>query len=214
MQPVVLIIVGLVASLRGAPSPLRFVFENRHETLDVSLLDASHGVAPEALAELSHFVRCVRTDREKPIHPRLAEIVARTAQAFGVRTDDVISGYRAAPYGAPHSRHFLGHAMDLKLPGVRAKKLAAWVWHNFRGVGVGWYPNQDFVHIDVRDTDVSWIDTAHHGESGAVRYFARPSDDSLPRTAPNLEYDHKPVLSAAVLSADASKRELGVRSGN
>ena len=217
MHPLVITIVTLLASLRpsSAPDPLRFTFENRHESLDLALLgQGQRGVAPDELAKLSHFVRCVRTDREKPIHPRLAEIVARTAQAFGAHEVDVISGYRAAPYGAPHSRHFLGRAMDLRLRGVSGKKLAAWVWRNFRGVGVGWYPRQGFVHVDVRDVDVRWIDTSHHGESGHVTYAARPADEPLPAGAPVLEYDHKPVLSAAVYALDASKRELGVRAGN
>lgn len=222
MYPLVITIIALLSSLRvpPAPAPLRFTFENRHESVDLSLLgEGQRGVAVDALATLSHFVRCVRTDREKPIHPRLAEIVARTARAFGAHEIEVISGYRAAPYGAPHSRHFRGHAMDLRLHGVSAKKVAAWVWRNFRGVGVGWYPSQDFVHVDVRDTDVSWTDTARHGESGHVTYRGRAPFELLPPGAPVLEYDNKPVLSAAVFAPygskiEASKTEIGVRAGN
>ena len=199
----------LVASLAGAPDrTLHFVFENRNESLDVALLDRSGAVATDALAELSHFVRCVRTDRERPIHPRLAEIVARTAAAFGRRRIEVVSGYRASPYGAPHSKHFVGRAMDLKLSGVAARKLAAWVWRNFRGVGVGLYPTQGFVHIDVRDTDVKWLDLARHGHETTVRYTSRDRDEVLPATAPRLEYDDR---AGAVARSWASNEKLGIR---
>jgi uncharacterized protein YcbK (DUF882 family) len=172
--------------------PINFYFENRHETLAVSLFADSdaNAISEEGLKALTHHVRCFRTDRERAIHPRLAEIVARVAEAFGRDDIDVVSGFRARPYGAPHSKHFLGRAMDLHLPGVPSKKVAAWVWKNFRGVGVGYYPKQDFVHIDVRDLDVRWIDTSLHGESAHARYFARtPSEIALPGNAPVLAYD-------------------------
>ena len=200
---------AFVASLAGAPvAPLHFFFENRNESLEVALLDPSGAVSTDALAELSHFVRCIRTDRERPIHPRLAEIVARTASAFGPRRVEVVSGYRAAPFGAPHSKHFVGRAMDLKLSGVPARKVAAWVWHNFRGVGVGLYPVQGFVHIDVRDTDVKWLDLARHGERGSVRYSTRGRNDVRPGTAPQLDYDVRP---GAIERPYASKQQVGIR---
>jgi uncharacterized protein YcbK (DUF882 family) len=172
---------------------ISFTFQNRHETEQFSLLDPSGNVRREELARLSHFVRCWRTEREKPMHPRLIEIVARTAEHFGVSDLQVISGYRARPYGAPHSKHFLGRAMDLQIPGVPAKKVAAWVWQNFRHVGVGYYPNQQFVHVDVRDDgDVRWIDQARHGESAHARYFGRPADElEAPADAPRLAYDEE-----------------------
>jgi len=193
----------------------RFFFQNRKEALDLALLGDHDAVTPEALAELSHFVRCYRTDREKAIHERLAEIVARTAEAFGREQVDVISGYRAKPYGAPHSKHFLGRAMDLHLPGVPAKTIAAWVWKNFRGVGVGLYPKQDFVHIDVREVDVRWIDNSRHGESGHARYIGRAADDRLAEDAPRLAYDraHTPMSTVELAVLSASDGQRGIRGG-
>ncbi len=120
----------------SAPTwPINFYFENRQESLAVSLFsdEDTSTVSKDGLKQLTHHVRCFRTDRERAIHPRLAEIVARVAEAFGRDDIDVISGFRARPYGAPHSKHFLGRAMDLHLPGVPSKKVAAWVWKNFRG---------------------------------------------------------------------------------
>lgn len=172
------------------PAPVTFFFQNRHEEQTFALLDDGGAANPEAVKALSHFVRCWRTEREKPIHPRLVEIVAALAHHYGDARVEVISGYRARPYGAPHSKHFLGRAMDVHVDGVSAKKAAKWVWQNFRGVGVGWYPKQDFLHVDVRDIDVRWIDQAKHGESAHARFFGRPAaEQPLPEGAPKLAYD-------------------------
>ncbi|HZS36982.1 MAG TPA: DUF882 domain-containing protein [Polyangia bacterium] len=171
------------------PPAITFYFQNRHEETSLALLDEHDAVKPDALKELSHFVRCWRTQREKPMHPRLVEIVAALSRHFGDARIEVVSGYRARPYGAPHSKHFLGRAMDIHLNGIPAKVAARWVWANFRKVGVGFYPKQDFMHVDVRDQDVRWVDTSRHGESAHARYFGRPVGEELPEGAPKLAYD-------------------------
>jgi uncharacterized protein YcbK (DUF882 family) len=175
--PVLALLVGGADIERGLlvqPSPtVEFYFENRHETQSFALFGAEGQPSKEGLGEFSHFMRCFRTGRQKPMNPRTVQIVLEAAEHFGASQVVVISGYRARPYGSPHSRHFLGHAMDIRLPGVSAKKLAQWIWDTHRQVGVGFYPNQEFVHVDVRDVDVRWVDRAHHGESGHARYFVR-----------------------------------------
>jgi uncharacterized protein YcbK (DUF882 family) len=181
--------VDFAITVAREPAPILFYFQNRHQAASFQVRDESGAVRPEALAQLSHFARCWRTDRERPLHPRLVEIVAQTAQHFDAIEVEVISGYRAPPYGAPHSKHFVGHAMDLHVPGVPTRKVAQWVWQNFRQVGVGYYPRQDFVHVDVRADDVRWVDRARHGESAHAHFFGRPADEPLPAEAPRLAYD-------------------------
>jgi len=194
--------------------PITFYFENRKEAVSLSMFEVSAFVAisRDALSALSHHLRCYRTDRERPLHPRLAEIVALVTEAFGRENVSVVSGYRAPPYGSPHSRHFAGRAMDFRLPNVPSKKVAAWIWKNFRNVGVGYYPKQNFVHVDVRDLDVRWIDTSLHGESAHARYFGRkPEEEPLPPGAPLLAYDepHTPPLSAPSAVSRAKKAAAG-----
>ena len=171
----------------GTRAATVFHFVDRGEAEPFELLNDRGEIDPSALHALSHFVRCRRTGRQRPIAPRLAKIVLAAAQYF-LLTDgdpqvDVISGTRARPFGAPHSNHFVGHAMDIAIPGVSAKLLSAWIWKNFRGVGVGYYPNQSFVHVDVREVDVRWIDRSHHGEGAHARYFARSPSELMPEIA-------------------------------
>lgn len=204
--------VDLARMMAQPDAMLTFTFQNRHETDSFLMLDESGAVRPDELARFSHFVRCWRTEREKPMHPRLLEIVARTAEHFGVSELQVISGFRARPYGAPNSKHFLGRAMDLQVPGVSAKKVAAWVWQSFRHVGVGFYPKQEFVHVDVRDEDVRWIDQSRHGESAHARYFGRAVDDELPLDAPRLAWDaEQETLKLAGVTRVAGLGELPAR---
>ncbi|HEX9103105.1 MAG TPA: DUF882 domain-containing protein [Polyangia bacterium] len=175
---------------------LTFYFENRHEEASFALFDERGDTQQDVLKQFSHFVRCWRTGREKAMYPRTVEIVTAVAQHFNVARIDVVSGYRARPYGAPHSKHFLGRAMDIHVPGVKAKVVAAWVWQNFRHVGVGYYPKQEFVHVDSRDMDVKWVDTSAHGESAHAKYTGRlPSEQELPADAPMLAFDRAQMKS-------------------
>ncbi len=171
------------------PAGVTFYFENRHEEGTFQLVDDDGAAQPDVVKQFSRFVRCWRTNRVKQMHPRTVEIINAIAQHFNASRIDVVSGYRARPYGAPHSKHFLGRAMDIQVPGVKAKDVAKWVWSNFRHVGVGYYPKQEFVHVDSRDLDVRWVDTSSHGESAHARYFGRTPGEELPADAPKLAYD-------------------------
>jgi uncharacterized protein YcbK (DUF882 family) len=194
----------VVEPVAEQPAGITFYFENRHEQQRFALVDDTGEAQPDVIKQFSHFVRCWRTGREKLIHPRTVEVITAIAQHFSVDRIDVVSGYRARPYGAPHSKHFLGRAMDIQVPGVPAKQVAKWVWDNFRHVGVGYYPRQQFVHVDTRDLDVRWVDTSSHGESAHARYFGRAPGDELPANAPRLAYD-EPKTDVAPTQAVASR---------
>jgi uncharacterized protein YcbK (DUF882 family) len=157
-------------SALAAHPMILFTFVNRHEFMPIGANDV---LTPDAIHSFAHFVRCVRTDQEKRVDPRLIEIALAAAQHFDVDTVEIISGYRARPYGAPHSKHFLGEALDLRLAGVNSSRLATWLWSAFHNVGVGYYPRQNFVHVDTRAVDLRWVDQSLRGESGDAQYFGR-----------------------------------------
>jgi len=183
-------------------APVTFFFQNRHDERTFDLFDDTGAIRSEVIKPFSRFVRCWRTERVKTMNARTLEVVAAVSHHFGDARVEVISGYRAKPYGAPHSKHFLGRAMDIHVDGVPAKQVAAWVWKSFRKVGVGLYPAQDFVHVDTREDDVRWVDNSHHGESAGARYFGRlPADLEPPADAPRLAYDAPKTAPGATLGA-------------
>ncbi len=118
---------------------------------------------------LEHFLRCRRTKRENPIAPGVLDILADVAEHWPGRVIEIVSGFRAPPYGVPHSRHFIGHAIDLRIRGVPITEVRDYLWREHQGVGVGYYPESGFVHIDSRTTaqEIAW---SARGEDAGYEY--------------------------------------------
>src|SRR4029079_15116981 len=75
-----------------------------------------------------------------------------------------------------HSPHMKGLACDFRVDGVKTAELRDYLRKTFEKVGVGYYPNSTFVHLDVRkDKPAFWIDYSGTGE-GSI-YSESPSDD-------------------------------------
>ncbi|MEO6418914.1 MAG: DUF882 domain-containing protein [Polyangiaceae bacterium] len=125
-----------------------------------------------------------------PIDPRLITLVGIVSNHFGSRKLEVISGYR--PYSptqhTAHSNHNIGKAMDFRVVGVPNEVLRDYC-RTLHNVGVGYYPNSTFVHLDVRAMPVFWIDYSKPGE--APRYNS-PSVDADEGTSDVGEEVHAP----------------------
>jgi uncharacterized protein YcbK (DUF882 family) len=114
---------------------------------------------PGALAEIDHLLRDFRTGEVHPISPALLDWLHALRTDSGVHAPyEVICGYRsprtnAALRGAGHgvavrSLHLQGMAIDVRLPGRSVGQLRQAAWAAPRG-GVGYYPDDGFVHLDV-----------------------------------------------------------------
>jgi uncharacterized protein YcbK (DUF882 family) len=126
-------------------------------------------VRSDQTAALEHFFRCRRTDRQEIIDPGVLVLLADVAEHYPGRVIEIISGFRAPPFGVPHSRHFIGHAIDLRVRGVPTPEVRDFVWREHQGVGVGYYSKGDFVHVDSRGEarEVAWSGRA---ESSVLDY--------------------------------------------
>jgi uncharacterized protein YcbK (DUF882 family) len=144
---------------------------NNDETETFAIAADGHSDSATAAA-LKHFLRCRRTQREKRIAPGTLSLLASVAQHWPGRTIDIVSGFRAPPFGAPHSKHFAGHAIDLRVTGVKTATLRDFVWRENHQVGVGHYTDEDFVHIDWRpgEGDKAW---SSRNESDELNYNPR-----------------------------------------
>ena len=144
---------------------------NSDERATFQIPDDGHADAATAKA-LKHFLRCRRTGREKAIAPGTLALLVEVAQHWPGRTIDIISGFRAPPFGAPHSKHFAGHAIDLRVEGVKTATLRDFVWRNNHEMGVGHYTGENFVHMDYRpgETDMAW---SSRSEGAALNYKPR-----------------------------------------
>ena len=116
---------------------------------------------PEALSQLNHLLRDFRVDQEKPIDPKLFDLLNELGGTL--ETDQpyhIVSGYRSAQTnamlrerGGAHtgvassSLHMVGKAIDIRLPGVKLDHLRS-AAASLKLGGVGFYPSSNFVHVD------------------------------------------------------------------
>jgi len=135
-------------------------FTNLHtgESLSATYWEAGAYV-PDALAALNHLLRDHRTGEVHTIAPNLFDLVSELRSRLDTKEIvQVISGYRspltnAALHArsegvASHSLHMLGEATDLRIAGVGLDHLRDAAW-SLQGGGVGFYPQSQFVHVDV-----------------------------------------------------------------
>lgn len=106
--------------------------------------------------------------REKALMDvRLLGLLAQVSDEFGGRSVRLISGWRNTSF-ARESRHKHGRAMDFMIPGVPNEALRDYL-RSLENVGVGYYPNSTFVHLDTRETSAFWTDYAGPGEPPRYR---------------------------------------------
>ncbi|MGA1797077.1 MAG: DUF882 domain-containing protein [bacterium] len=112
-----------------------------------------------SLADINHLLRDHHTDETTPIDPDLLDLL--NALTRRLKTDEpihVVSGYRTRATNAylrrcyrnvaRNSLHISGMAADIYLPGCRLSTLHKTAVH-LRGGGVGYYPKDHFIHVDI-----------------------------------------------------------------
>jgi uncharacterized protein YcbK (DUF882 family) len=140
--------------------PRALTFDNLHTGEKASVEYWADGrYLPDALNEVNFILRDYRNGEVHPIDPNLLDLLHQLhVRAGSARPFEVISGYRspatnamlrAEGHGAASkSFHMKGMAIDIRLADVNLANL-----HDnalaMRGGGVGYYPESDFVHVDV-----------------------------------------------------------------
>lgn len=114
---------------------------------------------PESLNNINYLMRDHRNGEVKDIDARLLELLYQISQRVESQQPiNIISAYRSETTNAmlaehdqrvaKHSLHIQGMAVDLRIPyrDLGYLKQAAM---SLRTGGVGYYPNSNFLHIDV-----------------------------------------------------------------
>ena len=117
---------------------------------------------PDGLAKLNHFLRDHRTQTASEYDPKEFDTLHALMEKLGKPNGeiDIICGYRtpwsnaflrqgrASSGVAEHSQHMLAKAIDIRVPGVATTTLRDAALSLHAG-GVGYYPVNEFVHVDV-----------------------------------------------------------------
>ena len=121
------------------------------------------------------FMRCHHTNTQHKMDPRLPRLLYQTGRHFSGRRIEVISGYRNPKVARnPKSPHKKGLACDFRIAGVPNATLRDFLRRSFDHVGVGYYPNSLFVHLDVRKgPSAFWIDYSGPGQGSEYSPNAR-----------------------------------------
>ena len=131
---------------------------------DGELIDVIYRVGdtyiPEAIDNLSQFLRDKHNDEVKSYDPRTFDVLHTMLRKLNRSSSviEVLCGYRTketndalrqsgTTNAAEHSEHIEANALDIRVPGIPAVKLRNAALSLGAG-GVGYYPKGQFVHVD------------------------------------------------------------------
>ena len=165
---------GLAAAASPVPMPAEVlaltVVERATAPVEVRLFDenlqinATVGIRRDGTmddataAEVKHLFRCRQTNRERPIARRTLAMLADLAEKYESRTIELVSAYRVQRGESPTSPHRDARAIDFRIRGIQLRELRDYLWRTYTEVGIGWYPSEQFIHMDSRPAmnDTAW----------------------------------------------------------
>ncbi len=171
-----------VAGARKVRTPRYPVIElfhiNTKETFRLRFADDRGRPISGWQKRFQRFMRCHHTNTQHRMDPRLPRLLYQIGKNFYGRRIEVISGYRSPKVARnPKSPHKLGLACDFRVAGVGNAALRDYLRKAFDRIGVGYYPNSSFVHLDVRKgPSAFWIDYSGPGENAS---YSRNAGDDL-----------------------------------
>lgn len=161
LQPGVLATDAESVPAEGTKYELKLHHLHSGESIDV-VYRIGDTYIPAAVQQLDYFLRDSRTQDEKSYDPSefdlLHNLLTRLGKPHGII--DIVCGYRT-PWSneflrsrsrdtgvAKNSQHVQAKAIDIRVPGVRTRRLRD-VALSLDAGGVGYYPRSEFVHVDV-----------------------------------------------------------------
>jgi uncharacterized protein YcbK (DUF882 family) len=169
---------GKTAKAKGPKNPPVVLYTVNHkETFSLRMRDAQGKPIKGNQRRFDRFLRCHHTEAKHAMNPRLMRLLYQTGRHWPGKRLEVVSGFRSPKVAKnPHSPHMKGLACDFRVEGVATTDLRDYLRKTFEKVGVGYYPNSSFVHLDVRkDRSAFWIDYSGPGERAV--YSENPGDD-------------------------------------
>lgn len=99
---------------------------------------------------------CHHCGQTTEMHPKLIELLEELRDSIGGIPLHINSGYRCPTHnynvgGVKNSQHVLGTAADVAVPMGMTFDDFQWYVSQLPFDGIGLYPHQDFIHVDVRD---------------------------------------------------------------
>lgn len=158
--------------------------ENLGDEVRVNIYKPDGSFDDAALAKLDELFRCLVTGEVRAMRAELYEQLSRIQDHFEGKQILMVSAFRLTDDGS--SRHHHASAVDFKVQGVsiyEVKKFASTL--DTGNMGLGIYPNTQFVHLDVRAPgEPSFYWTDYSGPHSIFPKDKKPKKKSTGRTQP------------------------------
>lgn len=132
------------------------IYDVNHREARVFRIARDGTVDEETRTEISRMFRCKRTERQHEIDKGSLAMLADVSARWPGRTIELVSAYRRTD--SRTSRHRQARAIDFRIHGVKMTEVRDYIWATNTELGLGWYPRQNFIHMDHRpgDKDYAW----------------------------------------------------------
>jgi uncharacterized protein YcbK (DUF882 family) len=171
----------------AGPVAVSLYDENEHQHGTIAIWrDGATDAATKVLVK--HLFRCRKTFHEKLMAKKTLAMLADVQDHYPGKTIEYVSAVRVNRGESSTSPHRDGRAIDFRIRGVQLREIRDYVWKTYTDVGVGWYPMEQFVHIDTRPSihDTAW--TFLKGDNHYHPYWA----ESAKRTeVANVVHEHR-----------------------
>lgn len=164
-------VLTVLAADAESPIAVSLYDENDHQQGTIAIWrDGSTDIATKR--EIKQLFRCRQTHLQKMMAQKTLAMLADVAEHYPGKTIEYVSAYRVGAGESSTSPHRDGRAIDFRIRGVRLSEIRDYVWRTYSDVGVGWYPSEQFVHIDTRPGihDTAW--TFYNGVNHYHPYWA------------------------------------------
>ena len=177
-ESVAMVFAGEAAS----PVAVTLYDENEHQAATLAIWrDGS--TDQDTRAAIKRLFRCRSTYRQKMMAQKTLEMLAAVTERYGGHVIEYVSAYRVGGNESSTSPHRDGRALDFRIRGAPLADIRDYVWKTYADVGVGWYPSEQFIHIDTRPNihDTSW--TFLNGVNHYHPYWAEKIRKPTPEVA-------------------------------
>ncbi|MDB4956905.1 MAG: LysM-repeat protein [Myxococcales bacterium] len=178
----------MVAGHTATPVEVSLYDENEYQVGTMAVWRDGSTDEPTT-AEVKRMFRCRTTHRQKLIAKKTLAMLADVADHYPGKTIEYVSVYRVGGNESATSPHRDGRAIDFRIRGVALKEIRDYVWKTYANVGVGWYPSEQFIHIDTRPADMTW--TFLHGVNHYHPYWAELARQQ-PQTVAQVTHERRP----------------------
>jgi uncharacterized protein YcbK (DUF882 family) len=152
--------VAMTSSTSEAPT-VHVVLNRGRQRLELDL-PRDGKVTPDVADAIAEIMADPNSGRRRRIATGTLVLLADVVARFPGHEIDIISAVRSEPErkrdGIKHSKHWSGHAIDLAVRDVKLTTVRDTMWMHHHDIGVGYYPDSGFVHIDYRPDihDTAW----------------------------------------------------------